>query len=272
MGWHFTTTVIFTHYMISNTNPGVLRLYFLPAFIMFCIVPVWQSDSQKLIMIWRHVIPNGTFSCLCQEGRYFKIRISMDNNKVILLQLRMWVPQWPGTNVLPLAAEWIFLRKESLVSFLVRGNSYQHDNFHSAWQEVENFSFFIYVKKELPFINLSVEYYTFSTSTSWGHLEEVPPLSPDSTFYLVSFNSSWVIDCMNLLSHSTAFSLPECFFEKADLITPFSSSKSPVAFQDSPELKILCWLTFLPLSETLTGPLLRLLIPTRLSLYLKCSA
>lgn len=172
-------------------------------------------------------------------GQPFQIRISMQNNAVVLFQLRMWVSLWQGTHVLLLAAAWLVWRKEFLVSFLVRGNSYQHDNYHNASQELDNFSFFPYMWQSSCHLCLLFEYWTLIISTSWGHLEEASPLSPDSTFYLVSFNSSWLIDCKNLLTSLTAFSLPECLFEKADLIMPFSSSKSlsPVACHGSPSYR-----------------------------------
>lgn len=148
MGWHPTPTLIFTYYMISSTNPGVPIFYFLLAFAMFCIVPVWYSDSHKCIMIWRHTGPVQIEPPLINARRAtISNRIYMENTTVVMLQLRMWVSLWQGTHVLTLAAAWLVLRKEFLVSFLVRGNSYHNDDYHNAWQELEDFSFFIHVVK-----------------------------------------------------------------------------------------------------------------------------
>lgn len=127
----------------------------------------------------------------------------MENNMAVLFQLRMWVSLWQGTHVLLLAAAWLLLRKEFLVSFLEGTvTSMTTTTMHHKNWKILVFS--IHVTKQLPFIYLLFEYWAFIISTSWGHLE-VPPLSPDSTFYLVSFNSSWLIDCKNLLSGLTAF-------------------------------------------------------------------
>lgn len=101
--------------------------------------------------------------------------------------------------VLSLVAASLVLKKEFLASFLVRGNICQHDNYHNASYKLENFSFLIYVNKWLSFIYLLFEYWVFIISTSCGHLEEIPPLSTNSTFYLIFLNSCWLTDCKNLL-------------------------------------------------------------------------
>ena len=55
-------------YWLWNSNN-----VFLPVFTVFCLVHVWQSDSQKIIMVWRYNSnAHGSFSFPCQEGNYFK--------------------------------------------------------------------------------------------------------------------------------------------------------------------------------------------------------
>lgn len=132
MGSHPHPTVIFIHLMVTSTDYKALKLYFYLFLQCFFLVHLWQSDSQKFIMMWRcNPNANGSFASPCQEGSYFKYWFPLRLIQYFCFNGECESP-YDRTNVLFLAAAWLVVRKEFLVSFLVMQNSYLR-NYHNAW-------------------------------------------------------------------------------------------------------------------------------------------